>query len=142
MMLFLRFLKHFFHDETDPRWLRISIGVILIWYIADMVFFFLIGAILLDLQMIFTGIILFFWLALTSLIFRLSHSSTTLNERFNWLYLPVVFVLAIIEETIIYLNGGGLGGAALSLQHDLLLAVPVFLGIGVGIFILNHWKRL
>jgi hypothetical protein len=107
-----------------------------------MVFFLLIGAILLDLQMIFTGIILFFWLALTSLIFRLSHSSTTLNERFSWLYLPVVFVLAIIEETIIYLNGGGLGGAALSLQHDLLLAVPVFLGIGIGIYILHFWKKL
>jgi hypothetical protein len=109
----------------------------LIWYFS---FFF--GAILSDLQMIFTGIILFFWLALTSLIFRLSHSSTTLNEKFNWLYLPVVFVLAIIEETIIYLNGGGLGGAALSLQHDLLLAVPVFLGIGMGIYILHFWKKL
>lgn len=138
----MRFLEHLLQDKTDPRWLRVSVSVILIWYIVDMGFFFFIGAILSDFQLIFIGIILFFWLALTSLIFRLSRSSTTLNEKFNWLYLPVVFVLAIIEETIIYLNGGGLGGAALSLQHDLLLAVPVFLGIGTGIYILHFWKRL
>jgi hypothetical protein len=142
MRLFLRFLKHFLQDETDPRWLQISIAVILIWYIIDMGFFFFIGAVMSDLQTIFTGIILIFWLALTALIFRLSRTSTTLNEKFNWLYLPIVFVLAIVEETIIYLNGGGLGGAALSLQHDLLLAVPVFLGIGTGIYILHFWKRL
>jgi hypothetical protein len=142
MSFFLRVLEHFLQDKSDPHWLHVCIGAILIWYIIDMIFFFFIGTILLDLQMILTGLILLFWLGLTTLIFRLSHSSILLNEKLKWLYIPVVFVLAIVEETIIYLNGGGLGGAALSLQHDLLLAIPVFLGIGAGIFILNLWKRL
>ncbi len=44
----LRFLEHLLQEETDPRWLRVSVGVILIWYIVDMGFFFFIGAIIGD----------------------------------------------------------------------------------------------
>ena len=40
---------------------------------------------------------------------------------------------------MIYYTGGGLGGKALSLKHDLLVAVPVFFGIGLGIYLL-HFK--
>ena len=60
------------------------------------------------------------------------------NNSLKFLYLPIVFVIALIEETIVYYSGGGLQGAAISLWHDLALAIPVFLMIGVGILITNR----
>jgi len=45
----------------------------------------------------------------------------------------VVLLLSILEETMVTLNGGGLKGEATSPPHDLILSIPVFLGIGLGI---------
>ena len=56
--------------------------------------------------------------------------------------LDQVFILGIIEETVIYYNGGGLGGKALSLSHDLISTTPVFVGIGLGIYLLDKWLKL
>jgi len=52
------------------------------------------------------------------------------------------FVLSIIEETIIYYFGGGLQGAAVSLGHDFVNALPVFLGIILGWDILLRRYRI
>ena len=64
------------------------------------------------------------------------------SKSLKILYLPIVFVIALIEETIVYYSGGGLQGAAVSLWHDLALAIPVFLMIGVGILITNRIYRM
>ena len=102
--------------------------------------FFLSGIIEFHIQTILAGVILVFWLLFTLMLFIKFHNSSFLNENFKYVYIPAILILAIIEETIIYYNGGGLGGKAKSLEHDLLLAVPVFVGIGVGIYLL-HMKR-
>ena len=64
------------------------------------------------------------------------------NNSLKILYLPIVFIIALIEETIVYYSGGGLQGAAVSLWHDLALAIPVFLMIGVGILITNRIYKM
>jgi len=129
-----------FYDENDSGFLRKLVLIIIIFYLLTTFLFFLSGILEMNTQTIIAGFILVFWLGFTILLFKKFHNSIFLNENFRWLYLPAVFILAIIEETIIYYNGGGLGGKAKSLEHDLLLAVPVFVGIGVGIYLL-HIKR-
>ena len=126
-----------FYDENDSAFQRKLIIIIIIFYILTTFLFFLSGILEINTQTILAGVILVFWLLFTVLLFTKFHSSSFLNENFKWFYIPSVFILAIIEETIIYYNGGGLGGAAKSLEHDLLLAVPVFVGIGIGIYLLN-----
>ncbi|MFX1444251.1 MAG: hypothetical protein ACFFHV_12625 [Promethearchaeota archaeon] len=135
-----KFEKILFYDENDSGFLRKLVLIIIIFYLLTTFLFFLSGIIEMNIQTILAGVILVFWLLFTVFLFIKFHNSTFLKENFRWLYLPAVFILAIIEETIIYYNGGGLGGMAKSLEHDLLLAVPVFLGIGVGIYLL-HIKR-
>ena len=49
-------------------------------------------------------------------------------------YSAIVFLLALVEETLAYSTGGGLHGAATSLGEDWLRAVPTFVGLGVGLF--------
>ncbi len=135
-----KFQNVLFYDENDSGFLRKLILLIIIFYLLTTFLFFLSGILEMNTQTILAGVILVFWLLFTVLLFIKFHNSTFLKENFKWLYLPVILVLAIIEETIIYFNGGGLGGKAKSLEHDLLLAAPVFVGIGVGIYIL-HMKR-
>lgn len=36
------------------------------------------------------------------------------------------------------INGGGLGGRATSLAHNLTIAVPVFMGIGTGLYLAHR----
>jgi hypothetical protein len=64
------------------------------------------------------------------------------NNSLKLLYLPIIFIIALMEETIVYYSGGGLQGAAVSLWHDLALAIPVFLMIGVGILITNRIYKM
>jgi len=126
-----------FYDANDSAFLRKLIIIIIIFYILTTILFFLYGFLVINIQTILAGVILVFWLLFTVLLFTKFHNSSFLNENFKWIYIPAIFILAIIEETIIYYNGGGLGGKAKSLEHDLLLAVPVFVGIGIGIYLLN-----
>ncbi|WP_246112240.1 hypothetical protein [Thermococcus aciditolerans] len=46
--------------------------------------------------------------------------------------------MALFEETLVTLNSGGLGGKATSLAHDLTMAVPVFIGIGTGLYLAHR----
>jgi hypothetical protein len=131
-----------FYDENEVSWLRKLILVITTFYIFTIILFFIFGILEINLQSIIAGIILTFWILFTIFIFKVFHNSTFLNQSFKHIYLPAVFLLAIIEETIIYYNGGGLGGKAKSLEHDLLLAIPVFVGIGIGLYLINLKKRL
>ena len=50
-------------------------------------------------------------------------------------YFGTVLLLSLIEESIAYATGGGLHGAATSLPEDWTRAVPVFLGLGVGLYV-------
>jgi len=58
------------------------------------------------------------------------------------MYVLCVFVLAIIEESMVYFIGGGLGGKATSWWHTIALAVPVFTMIGVSILILQSFYTI
>lgn len=109
----------------------------MIWYLIDAGFFMIIGGIDRNIQTIFTGLILIFWFILTRQVFTHSRSWEKSIR-----YIGSVFILAIIEETVIYYNGGGLGGKALSLSHDLISTIPVFVGIGLGIYLSDKWLKL
>ncbi len=136
-----RLFRLYFYDGKDGIWTQRAIKAVLIWYVVDTALFYIIGALLFEIQTVLSGVVLTFWLVLTIFLYNRYHYSEQLKDRFNWIYVILVFTLAFIEETVIYFNGGGLGGRATSLAHDLVLAVPVFVGIAFGILIL-HIKRL
>ncbi|MFX0069777.1 MAG: hypothetical protein ACFFAO_01675 [Candidatus Hermodarchaeota archaeon] len=136
-MLIKNFENVLFYNENDANWIKKLTIIVLILYCLTTLLFFLVGALEINLQSILAGVILIFWIVFTTIIFKFAHDSEFLKENFRWCYIPAVLILAIIEETIIYYNGGGLGGKAKSLEHDLLLAVPVFVGIAVGIYLIN-----
>ncbi len=136
----MNFKQKFFFDENNPAWLQNAVFVIIIWYIIDVAFFFLLGFI--NILNVLAAGNLFFLLLITSLIFKNVRQNEKFQDKIKYLYLPTVFILAIIEETIVYYSGGGLQGAAVSLWHDLALSIPVFLMIGIGILITNHIKTM
>ncbi len=127
-----------FYDENDPSWIRRMIRFILIWYLIDTALFMFIGIASADFQAFISGLILLFWLIFTRAVFKSFYGSSFVKNRFFWIYVPFVFLLSIIEEVLIYFNGGGLGGEAESLTHDLILAIPVFVCIGIGVFVINR----
>lgn len=57
-------------------------------------------------------------------------------------YLPVALGLAVAEETLIYAFGGGLQGEARSLLHDYAVAMPVFLALVGGWFLVTRRYRV
>ena len=128
-----------FYDQENPEWLRTIVFIIIIWYIIDVVIFFLLG--FLNILNVLAATNLLILLLLTNYIF-MKFRAKQQNTRLKILYLPIVFVIALIEETIVYYSGGGLQGAAVSLWHDLALSIPVFLMIGVGILITNRIKKM
>jgi hypothetical protein len=136
----MKFKEKFFFDENNPAWLQTTITVIIIWYIIDVAFFFLLGFI--NILNVLAAGNLVFLLLITSLIFKYIRQNGQFQDKIKYLYLPTIFILAIIEETIVYYSGGGLQGAAVSLWHDLALSIPVFLMIGIGILITNHIKMM
>ena len=133
----LNFLDGIYTGESDPLWLKKYIKGIMIWYLVDAGFFMVIGGLDNNIQTIFTGLILIFWFILTRYVFLKSRS-----WKKGIHYIGSVFILAIIEETVIYYNGGGLGGKALSLSHDLISTLPVFTGIALGIYLSDRWFGL
>ena len=136
----MKLKEKIFYDEENPDWLRTIVYVIIIWYIIDVVIFFLLG--FLNILNVLAATNLLILLILTNYIFGNFRAKQQQNTRLKILYLPIVFVIALIEETIVYYSGGGLQGAAVSLWHDLALSIPVFLMIGVGILITNRIKKM
>ncbi len=131
-----------FHDipysgETDAVYIRYFIRITLIWYFLGTFLFLLLGAMERDLRTFLAGCFLIFWYLFTLYLFSLFKNRDMSDGYFYPVYIISVTLLAILEETLIYFNGGGLGGTAVSLWHCLSLAVPVFVGIGLGILVVH-----
>ena len=131
-----------FSSESDASYIHKFIRVSLIWYWISTTLFFFFGIIEDDLTTILAGCILIFWYYFTRALFKITKKREISDRAFSYLYIIFVFFLAVIEETVIYYNGGGLGGDATSLWHDLSIAVPVFVGISVGILLTHKIKSL
>jgi hypothetical protein len=129
-----------FFDEENPAWLQTIVYIIIIWYIIDVAIFFLLGLVNI-LNIIAAGNLLFL-LLMTTFLFKQIRQNEKYHDKLTYFYLPTIFFLAIIEETIVYYCGGGLQGAAVSLWHDLALSIPVFLMIGLGILLTNRIKKM
>lgn len=132
--------KKFFFDDDNPPWLQSIVYIIIIWFLVDVVLFFLFGLINI-LNIVAAGTFLAF-LLVTSSLFKYIRQDERFQDKLKYLYLPTIFILSLIEETIIYYSGGGLQGAAVSLWHDLALTMPVFLMIGVGILLTNYIRTM
>ena len=131
-----------FTKNTDSGITRAIVKFVLAWYLIDTILFFIVGLSEENIQTILTGIFLVFWFILTIILYNETRKIIWLVDNFSKIYLLLIFVLATLEETLVFLNGGGLGGKATSLTQDLFLAVPVFVGIALGILILDHWIPL
>ena len=114
--------------------LKLYVNASLIMYVFDILLFFLIGIAENSMSNIITGFILIFWLILTLALFNFVAS----KYRTFVFYIFGVTILGIIEETVIYYNGGGLNGTAVSLKQDILLVVPVFVFLGLALYIFKH----
>lgn len=136
----MKLKEKIFYDEENPDWLQTFVYVIIVWYIIDVVIFYLLG--FLNILNVLAATNLLILLILTNYIFMNLREKQQQNNSLKIFYLPIVFVIALIEETIVYYSGGGLQGAAVSLWHDLALAIPVFLMIGVGILITNRIYKM
>ena len=137
-MLKKKLEKIFFYDENDSPFLQSLIIIFIVLNYVTVVFFILFG----DLQSIISATILALWPPLGILIFRLVRHSDFFERNYKWLYFTGVIFLATILETIIFFNGGGLGGNAKSLAHDLIVTLPVYFGIGLGAYVLNSKRKL
>ncbi|TFG29738.1 MAG: hypothetical protein EU532_02525 [Promethearchaeota archaeon] len=136
----MTFKERFFFDEDNPDWIQKTVFIIIIWYIIDVIIFFLLG--FMNILNTLAASNLVFLLLITSFLFKFVRQNEQFQGKIKYLYLPTIFILAIIEETIVYYSGGGLQGAAVSLWHDLALSIPVFLMIGIGILITNRIKPM
>ena len=136
----MKLKEKIFYDEENPDWLQTFVYVIIVWYIIDVIIFYLLG--FLNILNVLAATNLLILLILTNYIFMNLREKQQQNNSLKIFYLPIVFVIALIEETIVYYSGGGLQGAAVSLWHDLALAIPVFLMIGVGILITNRIYKM
>jgi len=132
----MKMKEYFFFDELNPKWLQKIVYIIILWYIIGVVIFFLLG--FLNVLNVLAASNLLLLLIITNILFKYVRQ----NENSRYFYLPVIFLLALLEETLVYYSGGGLQGAALSLWHDLALSIPVFLMIGVGILLTNRIKKM
>lgn len=126
--------EYFVYNLTNQK-VKLYIKASLVIYFLDILLFLFIGIVKRSKNSIITGFILIFWLMLTLLLFNF------IDEKYRTFgfYLIGLTILAIIEETVIYYNGGGLGGKATSLKQDLLVAVPVFVFLGLALYILKHY---
>lgn len=124
--------KPFSTDLTDNK-SRNYIILTLLWYLVDIIFFIFLGLVESSIINIITGLFLICWLIFTILLFN----HFTLKNSNIVFYALGVAVLGIIEETPIYYNGGGLNGTATSLVQDLFLTIPVFVLLGISIYLLK-----
>ncbi|WP_240703260.1 hypothetical protein [Thermococcus indicus] len=118
--------------------MKLAVRFILLWFWLDLLLFLLLGIFERSPRNIITSVILFLvWLATVALP-RIFGESEWFGNRPGFTYLFAVFLMALFEEPLVTLNGGGLGGRATSLAHDLTIAVPVFMGIGVGFYLAHR----
>ncbi|KAL0235241.1 hypothetical protein GEMRC1_001823 [Eukaryota sp. GEM-RC1] len=124
-----------FVDEHNPKWIQLFIFVLLVGYGMTTAFFFLWNS-------LWAGLVLTGWWFLTGLLYGFFRTNLYYQMKAKMWYIPLVFVLAIIEESLMYWIGGALGGTATSLWHTLSIAVPIFAFSGVAILLLYHWMGL
>lgn len=124
--------QYFVNNSTNSK-LKLFIKASIIFYLLDIILFLVIGIVESRTTDIVNVLFFVFWFFLTILLY----TKIDLKD-INFVYYTIlILILAIIEETIIYFNGGGLSGAAKSLTQDLLLAVPVFVFLGIALFLLK-----
>ena len=126
--------EYFVYNLTNSK-IKLYIYASLIMYVFDILLFFLIGIVEKSKSNIITSFILIFWLTLTLALYNFIDK---MYRTFVY-YIVGVMILGVIEETIIYYNGGGLNGEAVSLKQDLLVVVPVFVFLGLALYILNYF---
>lgn len=123
-------IYYFSTDQTNNKE-KNYIYFSILFYVLDIALFFIIGIAEQSTNNIVTGFILIFWLLLTLYLFNFVNFS-----RITFIgYSLSVAILGIIEEVLVYYNGGGLNGTATSLQQDLILVIPVFVALGVALYL-------
>jgi len=111
---------------------------VLLWFCLDVLLFLLLGLLEHSPRNVLSSVILLLvWLAAVVLPRGFGKLEWSGNHP-GFTYLLAVLLMALFEETLVTLNGGGLGGRATSLVHDLTIAVPVFMGIGTGLYLSHH----
>lgn len=134
---FMANYKLFITDTTDKK-SKYFIYASYILYILDILLFFFIGIVESSNSNIVTGLFLIFWIIFTILLFN----------NFNFKTIKIVYyailvgLLGTIEEVIVYYNGGGLNGTATSLLQDLFLTIPVFVLLGVALYLFKNKFQL
>ncbi|ASA76964.1 hypothetical protein CDI07_01160 [Thermococcus sp. 5-4] len=134
-------LFHFldaFSSPVETRGVRLSVRFVLLWFWLDVLLFLLLG--LLERSprnVLSSGILLLVWCAAVAL-HKVFEKSVWFEDHPGFTYLLAALLMALFEETLVTLNGGGLGGKATSLAHDLTIAVPVFMGIGTGLYLAHR----
>ena len=124
-----------FLGSYDQKWKQVLVRLVAALYIWNIILFAIVAIVEADLQTGIGSIILLLWLVFTEFLYSVTSKSNFWKQNGKILYLVAITILAVVEETVVYANGGGLGGKATSLSEDLLKAVPVFVGIGLGIYI-------
>ena len=124
--------QYFVNNSTNDI-VKLFIKGTIIFYLLDIILFLLIGIIESSGKDIVNVLFLVFWFGLTIILY----SKIDLKSINFVYYTLLLLILAVIEESIIYFNGGGLSGGATSLAQDLILAVPVFVILGVSLFLLK-----
>ncbi|WP_238516210.1 hypothetical protein [Thermococcus gammatolerans] len=111
---------------------------VLLWFWLDVLLFLLLGLFEYSIRNIFSsGILLLVWLVALTLP-RVFRKLEGFGSHPGFTYLLAVLLMALFEETLVTLNGGGLGGRATGLAHDLTIAVPVFVGVGTGFYLAHR----
>ena len=102
--------------------------ILFLWFVLDWLFSLIIGMTSKDFS-------LFVFYSAWFVVFYLGFEVFDLKY-----YVLTVFLLAVVEETIVYYLGGGLQGKATSLLQDYVNALPVFFMFGLGwyLFLLKY----
>ncbi|AEK72847.1 hypothetical protein GQS_04730 [Thermococcus sp. 4557] len=134
-------LFHFldtFSSPVETRGVGLLVRFILLWFWLDVLLFLLLGLLECSPRNVLSSVILLLvWLTAVALP-RVFGKSEWSGNHPGFAYLLAVFLMALFEETLVTLNGGGLGGRATSLAHDLTISVPVFVGIGTGLYLAHR----
>jgi len=113
-------------DQFLPRFrhLKNTVKILLIWYFLDLVFSLIIAVVESEWSL---AVYLYMWTAICFICYKIRPKKFVVSA----------FLLAVLEETIVYFLGGGLQGTATSLLDDYAGSLPVFL-----MFILGWWMIL
>ncbi len=121
----LRISHNFIHECFREK----SCKLIFAWYLFDIFLSLLIG---LTTGEFWVFIYLIIWLAVFLVFY---------GFRFH-AFIVTALILSVIEETIAYYVGGGLGGMAKSLLDDYAGSIPVFIGFIIGWYLFLRKYRV